>query len=368
MSPTSTPAVSPIASAWPSPSAPATAWTETFHSDLAVLSDIVAGPQGLIATGCEADANGNCVNGLLLASTDGASWTRVDLAGGAHTQIAGVSRVGDRSLAIGERIDDAALRVDSVVWVSRDGLSWSVVPSATSKDRVVGVVVDTAAGAIAIGTNAPYASEGYGIVLWDVAPDGSFGAPRDLRIKGGPDHLTGAVWDGDKVLAWGVNGVLGEVESPRLVTSPDGGAWSVLPKVSAFTNSSISAVVAVTGRLVAVGYRGQPFSPRAWTSADARTWKTADVLADAGLLFTVELEGSRLVALGRESPDTDGQPIAWISDNGDVWTRLPAGEGVPDVAGFNALHRAVVDGRACVAGTFYGDPRRPAPRAAIYCK
>lgn len=367
-SPTSTPAVSPVSSPAEAPSLGPAAWAEAYRSDLAVLDDVVAGPLGLIAGGCNADASGTCLQALLLTSPDGVTWTTVDLDGAAHTLISRMRRVGHRLFALGYRIDDQAQTVDAVVWMSLDGRSWARVPSASSKSRVITDIVASPAGDLAVGINAPYASEGFGFVVWDVGPDGTFSAPRDVRAPNGPP-VAGAAWAGDRFLAWGLGGPLGEVQVNTFLSSPDGKAWTVLPEVAAFRGSAVSQLIAAGAGLVAVGYTdGQPSLPRAWMSNNGTAWLQAEVPPDPGVMFTVNLEGSQLVARGMGPAGTQERPMTWTSIDGAVWTLLPAGEDMPDLAGFRALNRAVLGGRACAAGTFYGDPRRPAPRAAIYCR
>src|SRR5437762_3450108 len=95
-------------------------------------------------------------------------------------------------------------------------------------------------------------------------------------------------------------------------------------------------------------------SRRTGRSASPGTaWQQAEVPADPGDMYAVNLEGSQLVAHGREPSGTQERPMTWTSIDGGVWTLLPAGAEMPDLAGFSALSRAVVGGRACAAGTFY---------------
>ena len=365
--PTATPVASPVAE----PSLAPAAWTEAFSSELAILRDIVAVPPGLVAAGCRTDPSGNCVRALLLTSLDGASWTEVDLGEAAGATVGRVSRVGDRLFALGYRIDDQRGEIRTVGWTSLDGRSWSRISSASFKNLFINDVIDSPVGALAIGVNAPYAGEGFGFVVWDVEPDGSFGEPRDVHPTGGPAFVAGAAWTGGRFLAWGDGAYEGDnVRSTILMASSDGKAWKVLPKIPAFHGSSVVQLMAVGDRLVAVGYEGmfQPASPRAWTSVDGTTWKAAEVPSGAGAMDTVAVEGSRLVARGTEPSATEIRPVTWSSSDGQVWTRLPAGEDMPDLSGFDGPSRAMVDARACVAGTFYGDPTSPAPRAVIYCR
>jgi hypothetical protein len=365
--PTSTPESTALPSTTPSV-APA-AWTETYGSELTELRDVLAGPQGFIASGCMTDASGNCLRGLLLLSPDGTSWIEAALDGAADTLISRVRRVADRLFAIGLRIDNEALKVEPVVWTSHDGRSWSRSYLASSTSMAINDVIDSPRGTLAIGIHAPYASEGSGFVVWHVAADGSVGEPTDVHPTDAI-YVAGAVWTGTRFLAWGPGSALGEVLSTVLVASTDGKAWKVLPEVSAFGGSYVSQIVASGDRLVAVGTTGGswPTSPRAWTSADGATWEAADVPTKAGAMYTAEVEGSRLVARGKEPVGAADRPVTWDSADGMTWTRLLPGEDMPDVVGFDALYRAVVDDRACVAGTFSGDPREPKPRASIYCR
>jgi hypothetical protein len=365
--PTSTPATAASPATTPSPR-PAT-WTETYSRELAALSDVVAGPQGFIASGCTKDASGNCLQGLLLTSPDGTSWTAVKLDGAADTQISRLRWVGDRLFAIGLRIDNQALKIEPVVWTSLDGRSWSRSPTASSRSLAITDIVDSPAATLAVGIHAPYASEGSGFVVWHVAPDGAFGAPTDVHPTD-VTFVTGAVWTGNRFLAWGPAGALGEVQSTVFLDSADGNAWKVLPKTSNFSGSYVSEIAVFGDRLAAIGETGGslPTLPRAWTSVDGTTWAAAAVPTDPGAMVTLAVEGPQLVSRGREPVGAADRPATWTSTNGEAWTRLLPGEDMPDVAGFDALYRAVVAGRACVAGTFPGDPPKSGPRAAIYCR
>lgn len=354
------------------PSLAAGDWTETFSSQLFTLGDVVLGHPGLIAPGCVADVHGSCLQGLLLTSPDGASWTQIGLEGAGGTSIGPVRKVGDRLFALGQWYDGEGGKIEPVVWTSVDGRSWSRVPTAASRNRSITDVIEAPAGNLAVGIHAPIDSEGFGFVVWDVGPDGSFGKPRDVTPDSGLTFVVGAAWAGDRFLAWGPCwcSPADKVRSTMLIGSPDGKAWTVLPEIAAFHDSSISAIVDLGDRLVAVGYEGMsiPTSPQAWTSVDGETWVAADVPTDDGAMYTLRVEGSRLVARGVDQRGTEDSPAAWTSTDGAVWTRVPAGEDMPDLAGFTALGRAVVDGRACVAGTFSTNPVRPEPRAAIYCR
>jgi len=375
-----TPAVavnSVLASARPvatvSPSLAPVGWAQTYGSDLAELHDVVAGPHGLAAVGCAADLSGNCLEGLLLTSPDGSTWTKVDLAGAADTRIWRVRQAGGRLFAIGDQVEDAKAEVRAAVWVSHDGSSWQAIDSPSFTDRSVEDVIASPAGTLAVGIHAPYSSEGYGVVVWDISAQDAFGLPRDVRATDGPATLAGAVWTGDRYLAWGPCGPCpsgDHVTSTVLAVSADGRTWRALPTIAAFHGSSVGQILATASGLVAVGRRGtaSPTEPRAWTSSDGATWQAAAVPTGQGALGTVGLEAGLLVARGNEPVGDERRSLTWISVDGASWTRLPAGVDMPDLTGYDAASRATVGARACVAGTFYGRENQLEPRAAIYCR
>ena len=354
------------------PSLAARDWTETFSRQLFTLGDVVQGHSGFIAPGCVADVHGSCLQGVLLTSPDGVSWTQLELEGAEGTWIRPVRKVGNRLFALGQWYDGAGGKIEPVVWTSVEGGSWSRVPTAASRNRSITDVIEAPVGNIAVGIHTPIDSEGSGFVVWHLGPDGSFGKPRDVTPDSGLGFVVGAAWAGDRFLAWGPCecSPADNVRSTRLMASPDGKAWTVLPDIAAFHDSTVSAMLHLGERLVAIGYEGRsiPTSPKAWTSVNGETWEAADVPTDDGGIYTIRIEGSRLVARGVQYRGSEESPATWTSIDGEVWARVPAGEDTPDLAGFSALGRAVVDGRACVAGTFSGDPRRPEPRAAIYCR
>ncbi|HYK95145.1 MAG TPA: hypothetical protein VE011_04640 [Candidatus Dormibacteraeota bacterium] len=379
----STPAPTATATPGPSPSptplatagnAP-TSWTEVFDKGPAVLNDISAGANGLLAAGCLANAAGDCEQALLLGSRDGMTWTEARLAGAAHASIKRLRRIGDRIVAVGFVVDDERKEVRSIAWASADGVRWSSVPTASSMNTTLEDVIASPTGAIAIGGAARYASEGGGFVVWNVSADGTFGRPRDIEIAGRPQGVNGGIWAFDRFLAWGPCGPCPSGDSVRstvLMSSVDGGAWKVLPPSTAFHGGSVTEVVDAGHRLVAVGFEGDswPTSPRGWLSTDGVHWDVAQVPTDSASIESVAFDGKRFVALGEDTSDPSGgssSPVAWVSNDGMAWTRLPPDDGLPALTGFRVIGRVEVAGRVCSAGTFYGDPRQSGPLAAIYC-
>ena len=86
--------------------------------------------------------------------------------------------------------------------------------------------------------------------------------------------------------------------------------------------ATIADVVALDGRLIAVGYVGWDWRPVAWTSTDPDHWSLVEIgrPRPAEPAFAVALapvpDGNGVVAVGRSGP----HPVAWTSPDGDAWT------------------------------------------------
>ena len=85
--------------------------------------------------------------------------------------------------------------------------------------------------------------------------------------------------------------------------------------------STIADVVAVDGRLVAVGYVGWEWRPVAWTSTDGDRWSLVEIgrvtPSDPAFAMAVApIPGGGVVAVGRSGR----HPVAWTSADGTSWT------------------------------------------------
>ncbi len=346
------------------PTISTTTWTEVYGLDDTRISSLIEGPTGLIAAGCRLDDDGDCIRPLVLLSGDAVDWEEFALDGPIDLFVPTLRRIGDRlfALAYGHWGQDGG----AVVLTSTDGRAWRRVESSSFRARSISDVIDTSFGMLAVGYEAPIDSDNTsGFVVWPVHADGSFGADRIVEVT--DDALYGAaVWTGDELLAWGFRRWQGGPAA--LLASRDGKSWKSRAPIAAFDDGLVADMVAAPDGLVAVGYEGRlyPLVPRAWTSPDAgRSWLPAAVPSTDGAMFDVSLEGSRLVAQGQEPTGEEGRFASWSSADGRVWSRIDDDAFTPAVPDFLASQRATIRDRLCVVGTVFGEGES---RGAIYCR
>jgi hypothetical protein len=85
--------------------------------------------------------------------------------------------------------------------------------------------------------------------------------------------------------------------------------------------STIADVVALDGRLIAVGYVGWEWRPVAWTSTDGDRWTLVEIgrVVSTDPAFAVAVTrspGGGVVAVGRSGR----RPVAWTATDGSAWT------------------------------------------------
>ncbi len=361
-----TPAPSQVPSSSPIASPEGTTWDRVFALESGSLGNLVAGPDGLIVAGCRGDASSDCSSTIVVMSTDADTWEPLDLHVSADISFASLHRLGARLYALGYGhygVDGGA-----VVLTSVDGRTWSRIESSSFRARAINDIVDSPSGALAIGYEAPIDSDNTsGFLLWPIDADGSFGNTRVVDATDGPAFAGGVLWTGDEFLAWGYRDGPSSGGPTSLLTSRDGKIWTARAEIPAVKPAIVEQITIAAGRLVAVGYEGleYPPSPRAWTSTDAgRSWQVATVPSPDAAMYTVSLEGSLLIARGKEFSGANERIVSWSSADGTAWTRLPDDEDMPTLSGFSALSRATIGDRTCVAGTFFD---ATPVRAAIYC-
>jgi hypothetical protein len=368
------PAATPVASAAPPsattiPTAEGTSWRRVFTVENGSLGNIVAGPWGLVAAGCIADGNGDCARRIVVVSRNSDDWQELEVDGPPDLSFGSLRRVGDRLFSLGYGYYAPA--GGAVIRTSTDGRSWTPVGSTSFQSRAVDDIIDSPAGTLAMGYEAPIDSDNTsGFVVWPVRADGTFGTARVVKLPSGPALVSRGTWAGTEFLAWGVRDGPSGVGPTTVLASPDGKAWTLRGQVSAPEGANVGQILLVGDVLVAVGSAGRtfPISARAWTSTDrGKSWRPATVPSDNAAMNAVAFEGSVLIARGTgfsESGD-ERHSVSWRSTDGTDWTRLADGEDLPSVSGFSALVTATLGDQTCVAGTVLGDP---SSSGAIYCR
>jgi hypothetical protein len=241
---------------------------------------------------------------------------------------------------------EADLTCEAVVWVARDGRTWSRAPVQAALD--VGGYVTTsgpevgmfdvaggADGVVAIG----YAHTGRAMqpTAW-FSPDG-LTWQRTALAADDRYRVTAVTWDGQRYVAVGedrsewdgtLEGMSSAVVRAAAWTSPDGVAWTRAPAASSLevgglidtmedpSSGGMADVAEAPGGLVAVGSTcdgpARSCEPAAWLSQDGLTWERLGGLpAGNGRLSAVATVGGELpvVAVG-----------AWTCAEGE---RLPGG-------------------------------------------
>lgn len=356
------------ASTGPLPTFPTTTWRAVFSSADTVLGDVIAGQHGFLATGCRIDVDGDCMQPILIRSTDGSAWTATAFTLGGELWPSSLKVVGERLFAVGYGHFGGA--GGAIIATSTDWSSWSAVETTSFLNRAVDRIVESPAGNIAVGIEAPVDSDNTsGFVVWPVGSDGSFGRSRVVDVAGGPAILSSAIWTGTEFLAWGpLEGLYGN-GPVAFLSSPDGATWRLRGSLVDAGDPAVGDVVGIGDRLVAVGYVGQgfPLTPSAWVSDDAgRSWQAASLDGADARIHVLERVDDRLVARGYGSETaTTPRVVSWTSTRGKTWAQLPDDEDMPAVPGFLALTRATLGRLVCVAGTVSSETES---QGVIFCR
>ena len=270
------------------------AWTRARGApdwSAAELTDVVAGPDGLVAVGRRDTEQGQ--QGAVWTSTDGSAWTPVTSfpGGTSFSTIQAIARGADGFVAVGQAQDDDSLGggASGAAWTSPDGRTWTAALDETAYRSSVG------------GLRGPDPE------LTDV-------------VAGGPGFVAvGSLAD--------ANGIFGAI-----FTSPDGRSWTRVAGDSLLASSSLVTATTWAGGLAVGGNAGGrgPSHPVVWTSPDGRDWVAADdadfrargVTPNESLSALVG-EGPGLVAVGT------GSVFSGPSE-ASVWVGVPPGRTVAD--------------------------------------
>ena len=240
------------------------------------VTGLVEGPAGLIATAEPVGCSLHKPAVRMWRSTDGASWTAVDLKGtfGAD-DLPSVSAGSAGYVVLGSTAKERML------WTSRDGVAWhkTSIPSPSFGPQSV-------------------ASSSVGFVVAGRTPAG----PLDCGVTvGGPViHYAGSAWSSTHGSSWT------EVRLPDALAGPDTTMW-----VDRLSDSTV--MISEVGDNMSIR--------RAWTSTDGLTWRRNDALAfPLGHPLT---EGTRTIFIH----ETDqGAPELWMLGHDLGVVKLAAGD------------------------------------------
>lgn len=315
------------------------------------LFDMTQVGSRLIAVGFDPGEEDRRQNGVIFASDDGVTWTRLAEDDPALTMgavlIYGIAEGGPGLVAVGTGCEDntAPCAPHPTVWTSADGTSWT--RSATDPDIFgeSGAMMDLAAtdyGIVAAGNIAELGAD-----------DGFFVRPAVWLSPDGADWSR--VWEGDLVDAGASSFVPGftalAVDSEGLIVgvgsaenedsqvvaavwiSTDGRAWERIesnsPAFGSETDLDVTILEVTWGSdgFIAVGTEGGTHVA-IWKSADGLSWTRIDTtdqpFGTTGTLSAVAALDTGFVATGPHGFAGPGGKLVtlWTSPDGSSWDRV----------------------------------------------
>jgi hypothetical protein len=250
-----------------------------------VLNAIVAADGMIVAGGFE----GPVFTSTILAF-DGSSWSVADVPD-APGQVAGIARLGDRWIAVGNGLPDIR---SGFIWSSMDGRSWQ--PVQTIDDAALYDVV---------------ASEGVVVAV---------GAGLDAEM-----NATAAAW-----------------------TSTDGTTWE-RATVEGPDKASMGSVTTTPAGFVATGDRPLGDARPIWEAETGTSWTSLqNDLTDQLIPTDIVTWGDQYALVGASGKSGDQHPFVALSSDGQAWkrTNLSNEEGYASAV-------VVADERLVVAGVDY---------------
>lgn len=203
-------------------------------------------------------------------------------------QVAGIAKIGDRWIAVGNGLPDNRI---GFIWESSDGLAWQ--PQQTIQDAALYDVI-----------------AGNGVIV-------AVGAVLDAEM-----NATAASW-----------------------SSTDGAAWE-RATVAGSEGASMGPVAIAPAGFIATGDRRLGDPRPLWVSATATSWDMLDNdLSDQLLPVDILTRGEQYVLVGASGKSGDQHPFVALSTDGQAWqqTNLSEEEGYASAA-------AVANERLIVAG------------------
>ena len=311
------------------------------------MRDVAATADGFVAIGSQTDA------ALVWTSTDGASWRLAAFPDPEGRTLNAVAVNGATSVIVGSTPDGVA------AWSRRGSEDWQPAQLDAEPGAATAVVAG-GDGFLAAGYVGPqfglaraafwHSTDGR---TWERVPDAP--ALDDGRVRALTSTATGFV-------AVGHRGSPGSDDLEAVSwTSADGTSWQRSASQPALADSLMQSVIAVEGRVVAVGTKAAGDAAVAWTSTDGLQWRRA---ADAPALHSnstyaphAEMSdlvaiGGRLVAVGWNSSPSNGSAVIWTSPDGVTWTREPD---EPSLSG-GGMAAGTAEGGLVIAGGSTGWP------------
>lgn len=308
----------------------------------ACASDITLPPPGCDETLSEVTSDSELQSAVVWSSRDGRSWELLphqaafDL-GAMHHAATDGQRIVVTGRRGGPSITETHTEGPPAVWLSDDGVTWEVVESDDVLPEHIASTTNGFVGARNTDDGPQFFASDDGRT-WQAttdAGDHGLGRVEDLAIGR----------DGATIVAVGYHEVVnaeGLLDSSTAASwhSPDGRAWERAPEQEAFVVASpggthMFAVASTASQWVALGLAPTDGASdsAAWTSPDGLRWTRIPPLASPtgldAMVHAVTWSGQDLVATGTVSGAGGSVGAMWVSTDGTEWRLV---DGQPDLA------------------------------------
>ncbi len=225
---------------------------------------------------------------------------------------------------------------DGSIWTSEDGRKWRRMtpgqPLEGAGDQQINSIANFAGEAVAAGTDSSTGDPD--AALWRSSDGSHWESVLGPALPGTSEIRRLTNITGSRLAAAGwqsTGGKRGQEGAVRIFASTLDPVAPVL--VGGAGDQRINRVVQLKnqgGRLVAVGFADGDAG--VWVSDDGHSWAGVNAAALGGEgdqeILDAALFASGVVAVGTETVDGEKKGVAWLSANGDSWTRAPDPEGV----------------------------------------
>ena len=263
----------------------------------------------------------------------------------------GVVATGDGLLAVGVQQPPSR----AIAYRSRDGRTWAPEAGfAPGEETLALAAAADGVREVIVGRNGSDAT------AWTTSDGRTWRAARAGAVlrapPGGTAQMSAVVaWRGQFV-AVGHRDADAERRTAAVWVSDDGLDWQLVSDGPAFDDARATGIAATRTSLVAVGTAGPVASGRAvaWVSGDGQRWSRIDSPAfDAGQMRAVTAAASGFVAVG--SAVANDRAVAWTSPDGRAWSVAQPSRDL-EAAG-NAIRMSAVatDGAGLIAAGWKSD-------------